>query len=330
MTSTMASVPITGGWRTRAARTTDGSSTKQMNALQTLQRIPDLTVEGDVPMAAHTSFGIGGPADVLVIPHSVAGLAEALRVLKALNEKPTVIGNGTNMLVLDGGIRGVVVKIANGMSAVHVRGDQVVAEAGVRVAELCRTCAYQGLGGLEWAAGIPGTLGGALTMNAGANGGETGQFTEWVRYITADGGIETRWAQEGDFGYRTSYFQGKDLVIAQAGLRLLRGEPGELREKMCGVLETRCQKQPVAMRSAGCVFKRPEGDYAGRLLQEAGAKGMRVGDALVSHKHANFIVNEGNATAQDVLTLIELVRARVKERFDVDLIPEICVIGEPL
>lgn len=326
----MASVPTTGGCRTWAASSADRASTEQMNALQTLQQIPDLSVQSAVPMSGHTSFGIGGPADILVVPHTVAGLAEAIRTLYDLGQHPTVIGNGTNMLVLDGGIRGVVVKIANGMSAVRIEGDRVVAESGVRVASLCRTCADHGLGGLEWAAGIPGTLGGALTMNAGANGGEIGQFTEWVRYITPDGRLETRWSQEGDFGYRSSYFQGKDLVIAQAGLRLLPGEPAELREKMCGVLENRCQKQPVAMRSAGCVFKRPEGDYAGRLLEEAGAKGMRVGDALVSPKHANFIVNEGNATADDVLTLIEMVRQRVRDKFGVDLVPEICVMGEPI
>jgi UDP-N-acetylmuramate dehydrogenase len=301
-----------------------------MNMLAELRSIPDLVLATDVPMAEHTSFGIGGPADILLTPHTLTALAQATRVIYAAGRRPRIIGNGTNLLVLDGGIRGVVVKVANGLSRVEVEGDMLVAESGARLASLCRTCADHGLGGLEWAAGIPGTLGGALMMNAGALEGEIGKLAEWVRVIRPDGEFERLPRQRLSFDYRSSCFQGMEGAIAQAGLRLQPSDSAAVRERICQVLEERCLKQPVAWPSAGSVFKRPNGDYAGRLLEEAGAKGMRVGDAVVSAKHANFIVNEGNATAEDVLSLIRQVQTKVKQAFDVDLATEVCVIGEPL
>ena len=301
-----------------------------MDMLQSLQQVPDLDVDTDVPMSAHTSFGIGGPADILVTPHSVNALAQAVKTVYDAGQKPLIMGNGTNMLALDGGVRGVIIKVANGLSHVEVEDDLIVAEGGVRMASLCRTCADHGLASLEWAAGIPGTLGGALTMNAGANGGEIGRLTEWVKVITPQGDIETLDGDRLSFDYRWSCFQEMDAVIAQAGLRLQKCDPGTVRDDMRAVLEARCQKQPVTMPSAGCVFKRPDDDFAGRLLDEAGAKGMRVGDAVVSSKHANFIVNEGNATARDVLALIDEVKTKVKAAFDVDLVVEVCIVGEHL
>ena len=301
-----------------------------MDMLQSLQQVPDLDVDTDVPMSAHTSFGIGGPADILVTPHSVNALAQAVKTVYDAGQKPLIMGNGTNMLALDGGVRGVIIKVANGLSHVEVEDDLIIAEGGVRMASLCRTCADYGLASLEWAAGIPGTLGGALTMNAGANGGEIGRLTEWVKVITPQGDIETLDGDRLSFDYRWSCFQEMDAVIAQAGLRLQKCDPGTVRDDMRAVLEARCQKQPVTMPSAGCVFKRPDDDFAGRLLDEAGAKGMRVGDAVVSSKHANFIVNEGNATARDVLALIDEVKTKVKAAFDVDLVVEVCIVGEHL
>lgn len=301
-----------------------------MDILQSLRQIPDLDVETDVPMSAHTSFAIGGPADILVVPHTIAGLVGAIEATSDGGQTPTIIGNGTNTLVLDGGIRGVVIKIANGLSRVEVDDDVIVAESGARVACLCRVCADRGLGGMEWAAGIPGALGGALTMNAGANGGEVGQFVQWVKAITPTGQIKTLHRDELSFGYRDSCFRESDLIIAQAALRLIKSNPATVWSDMLDTLKCRSDKQPVTMRSAGCVFKRPPNDFAGRLLDEAGAKGMRVGDAVVSTKHANFIVNAGNATARDVLELVDRVKARVKVAFGVDLIVEICIIGEPL
>jgi len=301
-----------------------------MDLLHCLRRIPHVDVGTNVPMSQHTSFGIGGPADILVIPHTIEALAQAVKAVYAAGEEPMVMGNGTNMLVLDGGVRGVVIKVCNGLSRVTAHDDLVTAESGVRVASLCCTCADFGLSGLEWAAGIPGALGGALTMNAGANGGEVGQFVEWVRVVRPDGSIEKLSRAQLAFGYRYSSFQGIKAVIAQACLRLHPCDPVIIRERMCAVLEERCEKQPVAMPSAGCVFKRPKNDYAGRLLEEVGAKGLRVGGAVVSEKHANFIVNDGGATAADVLELIDLARTKVWDVFGVDLVPEVCVRGEPL
>jgi len=318
-------VPRVGESRTVAPRY---AMSKQL--IDTLLHIPDLDVETDVPMSAHTSFGIGGPADALVTPKTSEALAQVMKVLFRAGERPLVIGKGTNMLVLDGGIRETVVKLAGGLDHIEVDGDRIVADSGVRLASLCRACADNGLTGMEWSAGIPGTLGGALHMNAGANGGEIGQFTEWVTIVTLDGELQTLRRDEIGFSYRSSSFQEMDCIIARAGLRLEEATQSEVHEKICGVIESRCQKQPVAMPSAGCVFKRPTNDYAGRLLDEAGAKGMRVGGAVVSHKHANFIVNDGDATAQDVLELIGLVRGKVKDLFGVELATEVCVVGEPL
>jgi UDP-N-acetylmuramate dehydrogenase len=301
-----------------------------MTLLDQLREISDLSVETCVPMAAHTSFGIGGPADILVTPHTMEALAAAVRTCYEAGVPPTVIGNGTNLLVLDGGIRGVVLKVANGLSRTRVEGDLIVAESGVRVASLCRICADEGLGGLEWAAGIPGTLGGALVMNAGAWGGEIGQLVEWVTVATPKGELRRLPREEIKFGYRFSSFQGSPNVIAQAALKLVPSDPATVHSKLCEIIETRCEKQPLAMPSAGSVFKRSGENGAGRLVEGAGCKGMRVGGAVVSEKHANFIVNEGNATARDVLELIHRVQVKVKDQFGVDLIPEICVVGEPL
>ncbi len=315
-----------------AADTGAGGATHTMsnNLLADLQRVPDLQVETGVPMSLHTSFGIGGPADILVTPITAEALAQTLKVLHDAGEKPLVLGKGTNMLVLDGGIRGVVLKLAGGMQSVMIEDDTVTAESGARLACICRTCADNGLSGLEWAAGIPGTLGGALNMNAGANGGEIGQLTEWVTVATYCGELMTLNRDELSFGYRTSIFQTMDAVIARACLKLEHSCAADVRKKMHDVVQLRCEKQPVAMPSAGCVFKRPLNDYAGRLLEEAGAKGMQVGGAVVSPKHANFIVNVGGATAQDVLELIDLVQGRVRELFGVELHTEVCVVGEPL
>jgi UDP-N-acetylmuramate dehydrogenase len=300
-----------------------------MRILECLEQITGLDVRTDVPMSEHTSFGIGGPADILAIPHTVGALAKTIDVVRGAGQTPTIIGNGTNLLVLDGGIRGTVIKIANGLSRVSVEGDVITAEGGVRMASLCRTCAEEGLGGMEWAAGIPGTLGGALTMNAGANGGEIAPLVEWVRVVTPLGALKTLDRSQLRFGYRSSCFQDGDDVIAEAALRLEKTDPATVLARMCEIIETRCEKQPLAMPSAGCVFKRSSIDAAGRLVDAAGGKGMRVGGAVVSEKHANFILNEGDATAADVLELIARIRARVKEEFDVDLNTEICIIGEP-
>jgi UDP-N-acetylmuramate dehydrogenase len=207
-------------------------------------------------------------------------------------------------------------------------GTRVTVEAGASLATVCLQCARRGLSGLEFAAGIPGTIGGALIMNAGAYDGEIGDVTEWVEIATPDGNIERLNGGDLGFGYRHSALWDLGHTVVRAGLRLTRGEACAIHLKLCDTLEVRCAKQPVSSPSAGSIFKRPEGDYAGRLLEAAGAKGMRVGDAAVSTKHANFMVNLGKATAADVIELIDSVRDLVSEQFGVTLETEVCVIGE--
>jgi UDP-N-acetylmuramate dehydrogenase len=293
-----------------------------------LRRIPGLELKEDEPLSRHTSFGIGGPADLLLIPSSPEALRAALTAVRAVGIDPLVLGNGTNLIVRDGGIRGVVIRVAGEMSAVEFDGTTVTVEAGASLAAACLQCAHRGLSGLEFAAGIPGTVGGALIMNAGAYGGEIGDITEWVEVASPEGTIERIGSSDLSFGYRRSVLREHGHIVVRASLRLSAGNPSEIHASMCDTMETRCSRQPVSSPSAGSIFKRPEGDYAGRLLEAAGAKGMRVGRAAVSTKHANFVVNLGGATASDVIGLIEKARQVVHDRFGVLLEPEVCVVGE--
>jgi len=293
-----------------------------------LQRIEGLTVLTDEPMAAHTSFGIGGPAELFVIPTDIPSLSETIRVLHDFGIQLVILGNGTNVLVRDGGVRGAVIKLGGALTELREEGEFVVAGAGASLATLCRYCADKGWGGLLFAAGIPGSVGGAVLMNAGANGGEMADVVAWVVAVNALGEVERLTADQLGFGYRSTELPVPGCAIAEVAFQLTAAEGTEVHRCLCEAIQRRCEKQPVAQRSAGSIFKRPSNDYAGRLLDQAGAKGMRVGDAIISDKHANFIVNEGNATARDVLELIELVRAKVEERFGVRLDTEIVIIGE--
>ena len=241
---------------------------------------------------------------------------------------PLILGNGTNLIVRDGGVRGIVVLTARGLGRIEMDGAEATIESGATLAALCCRCAHGGLQGIEFAAGIPGTLGGALIMNAGANGGEIGQVVCWVEVIGYDGRVRRHDAAELDFGYRRSALRDTPGAIIRARLSFSQGDPDQVYGALCEAMAVRCAKQPVAMPSAGSIFKRPEGDYAGRLLEEAGAKGMNVGGAMVSPKHANFVVNCGGATARDVLDLIEAARRLVEDKFGVALEPEVCVVGE--
>lgn len=295
---------------------------------QRLAHIPELELREREPLARHTSFGIGGPADVLAIPLSPNALGRAVTIAASMGVKPVFLGNGTNMIVRDGGVRGLVIRMAGGLSEISVEGTQVMVEAGASLAAVCFQCAQRGLSGLEFAAGIPGTLGGALIMNAGAYGGEIGERTEWVDIVTSEGEVQRLSHDQLGFGYRRSALREAGLAVLRAGLRLAMGDPAQIHCRLCDTIAERCSKQPVCSPSAGSIFKRPEGDYAGRLLEQAGAKGMRVGRAAVSTKHANFVVNLGGATASDVIRLIENVRELVYEKFGVTLEPEVCFIGE--
>ena len=293
-----------------------------------LARVDGALVCEDEPLAKHTSFGIGGPADVLVTPADVGAMQELMRITAEAGVQPVILGNGSNVIVRDEGVRGVVIRIAGTLGHIATDGTLAIVEAGATLAAVCFYCAQKGLSGLEFAAGIPGTLGGALIMNAGANGGEMGDVTEWVEVVRPHGTITRIDGSAVDFQYRRSSLREADGTIVRAGLRLEPGDPTEIHQELCDTIALRCAKQPVSLPSAGSVFKRPEEDFAGRLLEEAGAKGMRIGNAAVSDKHANFVVNLGGATADDVLELIEAARELVHDKFGVLLQLEVCVLGE--
>lgn len=280
------------------------------------------------PLSRHTSLGVGGPADLFVVPHSTDALCAVVNYAVEAQIPFFVLGEGTNVIVRDGGIRGMAVKLGQNLAVISRDGSLVTAQAGARLAMLCRKCCEWGLSGLEFAAGIPGSIGGALVMNAGAYDGEVGHVVDWVLAIDGDGHKRRLSRDELDMRYRHSTFQRNGMIIAEAGFLLRPDDPKAVRSRTYAVVEDRCCKQPVAQRSAGSIFRRPTGDYAGRLLDQAGAKGLEVGGAKISEKHANFIVNCNAATAAQILELIELARQRVHDQFDVWLESEVMVVGE--
>jgi UDP-N-acetylmuramate dehydrogenase len=283
----------------------------------------------DEPMDRHTSFRIGGPADVMVFAGSADEIADTLAVCRAHGVPVTVVGNGTNLLVRDGGIRGVVLRVGKGFCRVAAEGTRVRAQAGVPVSALANQTLSKGLAGLEFACGIPGTLGGAVMMNAGAYGGEIADCLTRVWYMDRSGGTGTRAVGEEDLGYRRSVFADEGLIVLEAEFVLREDEDGWAQERAREIGAKRSAKQPLNVPSAGSTFKRPACGYASRLIDAAGLKGLRVGGAQVSELHAGFIVNTGGATAKDVLELADAVRARVKEASGVGLELEIKVLGEP-
>lgn len=296
--------------------------------LGALRSIEDVTVLTNEPMSRHTSLCVGGPADAIVRPHSVEALAGVLRVINETDTPFFPLGQGTNVVVRDGGIRGIVLEMGSNLSEIRRNGNLVTAQAGVRIAALCKQCCEWDLTGLEFAAGIPGSVGGALVMNAGAYEGEIANIVTEVLAVDRSGECHRLQRSELRLGYRRSVFQTNDMLIAEATFALKPGDGAEVRARMYECLERRCGRQPVSGRSAGSIFKRPEGDYAGRLLEEAGLKGYRVGGAMISNKHAGFIMNTGNSTAADIITLIDDVRKRVHESFGVWLEPEVVIVGE--
>jgi UDP-N-acetylmuramate dehydrogenase len=288
----------------------------------------DVRLGRDVPMAPHTSFGVGGPADLFIEPRTHGALAASLRLVRAEGLPYLLLGRGTNVVVSDAGVRGAVISTYPLLAQATVAGSRLVASAGALVGGLVHRAADAGLSGVEALAGIPGTLGGGLHMNAGAHGTTLSDVVESVTAMDADGAVATLRKDELDFGHRVSSIQRLGQCVLEATLRLAASDPARIHRRMYEIASTRCQSQPVSARSAGSIFKRPRGDYAGRLLEEAGAKGMCVGDAQISPKHANFIVNTGHATAADVLELIARARRCVHERFGVWLEPEVCLVGE--
>ena len=279
-------------------------------------------------MKAHTSFRIGGPADLLLIPADVDGLEKVVAKVRQEGLPLTIIGNGSNILVRDKGIRGVVLKIGNALKSMVCDGDRLIAEAGVSLAAVANKAAACGLTGLEFAVGIPGSIGGAVYMNAGAYDGEMEKVVRSVTVITSEGHRTVLAKAEMDFGYRHSCIQENGAIIVKVELQLAKGKQQDIQCKMDDFTNRRIQKQPLDVPNAGSMFRRPCGYFAGTLIEEAGLKGYRVGGAQVSVKHAGFVVNSGNATAEDVLRLIGDVRRIVYERSGVMLEPEVRIFGE--
>lgn len=280
------------------------------------------------PMKKHTTFAVGGPADVLVLPQSVKEMSLAMRAAKALDLPVLVLGGGSNVLVRDGGIRGVVIQLNEMTKVLSCNETKILASAGLMLKDICAFALAQGLTGIEFACGIPGTLGGAVFMNAGAYGGEMSFVVSRVRAVTSTGDVHTYETPNLGFGYRQSRFQKSQEFVVEAELQLRRGNKDEIKAIMDDLTQRRESKQPLDMHSAGSTFKRPPGYFAGTLIDQTGLKGLSHGDAEVSKKHAGFVVNRGHASAQDVLAVIHEVQRRVEEAHGVHLEPEIRIVGE--
>lgn len=280
------------------------------------------------PLKEHTTFKIGGVADLYVCPNNLMELINTLSILKENNVPYFLLGAGSNLLISDKGLRGAVIKLGDGFDYAHARGDYILAGAGVSLAKLASEAKNAELTGLEFASGIPGSLGGALFMNAGAYGGEMKDVVTEVSFIDSKGTVKTIPCSECDFGYRKSIFSKGDKIIISAKFTLKKGNREEISAKMRELNGKRKEKQPLEYPSAGSTFKRPEGHFAGSLIEQAGLKGYTLGGAQVSEKHAGFIINTGNATAKDVCELIEYVKNTVFEKFGVQLEPEVKITGE--
>ncbi|MCL2049268.1 MAG: UDP-N-acetylmuramate dehydrogenase [Defluviitaleaceae bacterium] len=279
----------------------------------------------DEPMSRHTSFKIGGKADILAFPSNTDTLVKLYKLCQENGIPITILGDGTNVLVSDDGIRGVVV-FTNKMNEITIRGNKIHAQSGVRLSALTQAACEAGLDGLVFASGIPGTVGGAIYMNAGAYDHDISEVCEAVTLFEQDK-IVTKTNAEMLFGYRKSYTQKGDVIILEAVFDLAHGDTEKIRQEMHELNQKREESQPLEVYSAGSFFKRPEGNYAGKLIRESGLKGYSVGDAQISEKHAGFVINKGNATAKDILSLMRHVQKTVYERFGVHLEPEVRLLG---
>ena len=278
------------------------------------------------PMSAHTTLKLGGPADYMVFPRDGEEIAAMFREAAENGVPVTVIGHGSNLLVLDGGIRGLVICIGKNMRKITRDGNILKAQAGAMLGSVALEAAEAGLTGLEFASGIPGTVGGGVTMNAGAYDGEMAQVVTEVRGIRPDGTAVRLSREEMNFGYRHSVVQEKDFIVTEVTFELKPGDPAMIRARMSELNAKRSEKQPLDLPSAGSTFKRPEGYYAAALIDQCGLKGYSIGGARVSEKHAGFLVNTGTSS-RDFLNLMKKVQAIVEERAGVRLEPEIRIVG---
>ena len=282
----------------------------------------------DEPMSRHTTFRVGGPADFFVTPKAKEEVRDVIRICKEAGMPYYIIGNGSNLLVSDAGYRGVIVQIYKEMNEVKVEGDLVKAQAGALLSGIAAKALGAELSGFEFASGIPGTIGGACVMNVGAYGGEMKDVLEFVTVLTGEGKIIELGRNELELGYRTSVIAKKGYIVLGAVLKLERGDGEKIKTYMDELKEKRVTKQPLEYPSAGSTFKRPEGYFAGKLIEDAGLRGFQVGGAQVSEKHCGFVINRDHATAADIMELMRQVQIRVKENSGVDLEPEVKRLGD--
>lgn len=280
------------------------------------------------PMSKYTTFRVGGEAECLVMIQHEEELVKLIPYLNQIEREYFILGNGSNLLVGDKGYRGIVLKFDGAMEQIRVEGTCITAKAGALLSKVAIQAREHGLAGLEFAAGIPGTIGGGVVMNAGAYDGEMKQVVEAVRVLDRDGQITTLDNDTMEFAYRTSVIKNRPFIVLEVVLQLAQGDTDQIGAKMEELAQLRRSKQPLEYASAGSTFKRPEGYYAGKLIMDAGMRGYRIGGAQVSNKHCGFIINTGKATAADIKEVIEEVQERVKERFHVSLEPEVVFLGD--
>lgn len=296
-------------------------------AQKLLACLPSEKILIDEPMKKHTNFELGGPADVMALPTTQAELECVLTLAREEGIPWFIVGNGSNLVVRDGGIRGLVIKLEH-LNRIRVEGDCIIADSGAELKRLSELALEHHLTGLEFACGIPGSLGGAVFMNAGAYEGEMSQVLETVTVISPQGEKKVLAREELELGYRTSRVKTHGDVVVEARLKLTVGDYDAIRGKIELLTQKREERQPLEYPSAGSTFKRPLGNYAGKLIQEAGLKGYCLRGAAVSDKHSGFIINKQNATAQEVLELIAYVQQEVRNQFEIQLEPEVLIVGD--
>ena len=288
-----------------------------------IEQLIDISGEQNVlqnePMKRHTTFRIGGPCDIFVKPRSIEEIRQIIEVVKENKVPYYVVGNGSNLLVSDDGYRGVIINLFNNFSDITVEGNTITASAGALLGKIGYTALKNSLTGFEFATGIPGTLGGAVVMNAGAYGGEMKDVLSEVTVLTKEGELLTLKADELELGYRTSIIAKKDYIVLEAKIQLKPGEPDKIKAVIDDLAFRRRDKQPLEYPSAGSTFKRPKDNFAGKLIMDAGLRGYTLGGAMVSDKHCGFVINKGDATCEDVIKLTDHVKEEVKNQFGIEL-----------
>lgn len=292
------------------------------------QCVPENLILEQEPMAKHTTFRVGGAADCFITVQNEEQLAKLVSYITKVGLPYFILGNGSNLLVGDKGYQGIIIHLAEDFAKISVHGNCITAGAGALLSQTAKMAKDASLTGMEFASGIPGTIGGALVMNAGAYGGEMKQIVRSVRVMDQNGEILEFDNETMEFGYRTSVIKNRPYIVLETVLELAEGDKSTISAKMEELAAQRREKQPLEFPSAGSTFKRPEGYFAGKLIMDAGMRGYRIGGAQVAEKHCGFIVNRGNASAADIAELIDEVSERVKERFDVKLEPEVIMLGD--